>query len=385
MQRQQDFPAKGYQHTRPFFLLLQWLISARQTGETRAGTPELHPKDVRMLEGRPPTRSGRGCSAGTSDAKRQGRQSLGSSSSSRPVLRRAGKAAMTDWISSSLPPPLLVLHQQQRKSLRAHTATGAAIRCWRRNVFSRGPCLSCEIVIRTHATAAASSYFFKLGTWLVFVCGCVKHSCGSQTVFTGLDAANYPRAAQTQKLTKQKQLINKTPLERAVGERHASTTTLERNGKQSVEPAGKWTLRYQELDIRTTITMCSCPSYGSSFKSESLSWYLWHYYLISEQSTGSGFSEGIAPCRNPNKQGIFAGILHTVLLEFCSCLRDLRKGERKTNPERKLIHSQASTRHFRLDNNYHTEVESSQVSSWIWKHQVNQHRCIFKKLWWNTH
>lgn len=122
-----------------------------------------------------------------------------------------------------------------------------------------------------------------------------------------------------------------------------------------------------------------------SFKLELLSWYLWLYYLISEQSTGSGFSKGIAPRRNPNKQGIFAGILHTVLLEFCSCLRDLCKGKRKKNPERKLIHSQASIRHFLLKNHYQTELESSQVSSWILKHQVNQHRRTFTKLQWNMH
>ncbi|KAK2521493.1 hypothetical protein Q9966_012985 [Columba livia] len=47
-------PAQGYQHTWPFFLLLQQLTSARQMGETTAGTPELHPKDVQTLEGCPP-------------------------------------------------------------------------------------------------------------------------------------------------------------------------------------------------------------------------------------------------------------------------------------------------------------------------------------------
>lgn len=122
-----------------------------------------------------------------------------------------------------------------------------------------------------------------------------------------------------------KQLINKTPLERAVENTHASTAMPKKPRKQFAEPAGKWWTLEQELNTQTTITMCLCPSKGLSFKSEWLSWHLWLYYLISEQSTGSGLSEGIAPCRNPNKQGIFAGILHTVLLEFCSCLRDLKR------------------------------------------------------------
>lgn len=99
--------------------------------------------------------------------------------------------------------------------------------------------LSCELVIRAHAAASALSYFFKLRTWLVFMPGCVKHSCVSPTVFVILDAANDPRTAQTQK-NQTNQLINKTPVERAVGKRHASIATPKRNRKQFAEPVGKW-------------------------------------------------------------------------------------------------------------------------------------------------
>lgn len=137
--------------------------------------------------------------------------------------------------------------------------------------------------------------------------------------------------------------------------------------------------------LKTSITMCLRLSKGLSFKLGWLSWHLWLYYLISEQSTGSGFTEGIAPCGNPNKQGIFTSILHTVLLEFCSCLRDLK---RKKNPERKLIHSQASIKHFLLKSYCQTELECSQVTSQILEHQVYQHRSrIYKALMkhiWNT-
>lgn len=69
--------------------------------------------------------------------------------------------------------------------------------------------------------------------------GCVKHSCVSPTVFVILDAANDPRTAQTQK-NQTNQLINKTPVERAVGKRHASIATPKRNRKQFAEPVGKW-------------------------------------------------------------------------------------------------------------------------------------------------
>lgn len=75
-----------------------------------------------------------------------------------------------------------------------------------------------------------------------FMSGCVKHSCVSWTVFTILDAANDPGAAQMQKpskQTKKPQFINKIPLARAIGQPRASTATSKRNRKQSVEPAGK--------------------------------------------------------------------------------------------------------------------------------------------------
>uniref|UniRef100_A0A2D4KWR3 Uncharacterized protein n=1 Tax=Micrurus paraensis TaxID=1970185 RepID=A0A2D4KWR3_9SAUR len=42
----------------------------------------------------------------------------------------------------------------------------------------------------------------------------------------------------------------------------------------------------------------------------------------SEQCAGSGLSKWVASSRNANKQSIFASILHTILLKFCSCLRD---------------------------------------------------------------
>lgn len=55
--------------------------------------------------------------------------------------------------------------------------------------------------------------------------------------------------------------------------------------------------------------------------------------------------------------------------------------EKEKNPERKLIHSQESIKHFLLKSYCQTELECCQVTSQILEHQVNQHRStIYKAL-----
>lgn len=81
-----------------------------------------------------------------------------------------------------------------------------------------------------------------------------------------------------------------------------------------------------------------------------------------------GSRKGLLPAGTPTSKAS----LQAFCIQYCwSSAAAWETWKGKTNPERKLIHSQASIKHFLLKSYYQTELECSQITSWILKHQVN--------------
>lgn len=106
----------------------------------------------------------------------------------------------------------------------------------------------------------------------------------------------------------------------------------------------------------------------------------WHSAAVTwsqSRAQDRGSRKGLLPAGTPTSKAS----LQAFCMQYCwssaaaweTCAKGKNKKKKKNNPERKLICSQASIRHFLSKKHCQAELGSSQVSAWSLKCWINQH------------